>query len=365
MKIKDPNSNQLIEEMLNASPSCLKIIDKEGKLLKMNRRGLDLIEAENFQQVDHADVYDIVHEEDRENFIKFNEKVCRGEKGSLIFRIVGLKGTLRWMESYAAPFKTDCGRTAHIAITNDITERVHYEEEIKKQEIILKEASKLAALGEMAGGIAHEINNPLMIIRGKAQRITNQIHQGHLDKESILNDLQKVQETVDRISNIIKGLLIISRRDEEENFQKQNLLELVNSTLSICHEKFKSIGIELTVDIDKDIQISCNPTQISQVIVNLLNNSYDALTGIKEPKISITAKVENQKIIISFLDNGEGIPEDVRPRLMDPFFTTKGVGKGTGIGLSISRGIIKSHGGEFYLNDGCENTEFIISLPNA
>lgn len=113
-----------LKAVFSNTPSCLKIINKDGALLSMNKQGLDLIEAKDFTSVENANVYEIVKDVHRDNFIKFNEKICSGKSGSLIFEIVGLKGTVRWMETYAAPFKLESGEFAHIAITNDITEKV-------------------------------------------------------------------------------------------------------------------------------------------------------------------------------------------------------------------------------------------------
>jgi signal transduction histidine kinase len=116
--IKDLDFNSFIDN----SPSCLKVVNKDGLLLHMNKRGLNLIEADNFEEVDQANVYDIVHQDFRDEFIKLNEKVCNGEKASLVFKIVGLKGGERWMETYAAPYTLSNGETAQIAITNDVTD---------------------------------------------------------------------------------------------------------------------------------------------------------------------------------------------------------------------------------------------------
>lgn len=113
-----------LDSLITATPSCLKVISKDGSLLNMNQQGLDLIEAENLESVLGADVYEIVEESHREKFMAFNQRICSGESDRLVFEIVGLQGTKRWMETYAAPYKLTNGETAHIAITNDISEKV-------------------------------------------------------------------------------------------------------------------------------------------------------------------------------------------------------------------------------------------------
>lgn len=355
----------LFEEMINASPSCLKVLNAKGELLKMNARGLNLIEAEDFNQVDHADVYSIVHDKDRARFIEFNEKICSGERGTLLFRIVGLKGTMRWMETYAAPFSLSTGETAHIAITNDVTDRVLYETELKRREDILKESAKLASLGEMAGGIAHEVNNPLMIIRGKAKHCAKMVSVGNYESESILKDLNVIEETAVRISKIVNGLKAFSRSEAEAPFELIDLSNCIQSSLDLSSEKFKSFGIVVKVALEKNLQVLANPIQISQVILNLLNNAFDVVEKLKDPYIEISAHTKGDLVKVAVRDSGPGVDSKNIGKLMDPFFTTKDIGKGTGLGLSVSHSIVKAHGGTLYFNSESPLTEFVMELPLA
>ena len=118
------NTEQNLREMIAATPSCLKIVDEEGRLLAMNPQGIQLIEAPDEDSVVGVDVYSLVQEDLRERFIELNRKVCSGQNGHLIFEIIGLEGTKRWMETHAAPYALTNGEYAQIAITNDITEKV-------------------------------------------------------------------------------------------------------------------------------------------------------------------------------------------------------------------------------------------------
>lgn len=133
--LKDQYEN--LESILKNTPSCLKIIDKDGKLKSMNPRGLKLIEADDFESVQEADVYSLINPSHRDSFIEFNNKVCSGETKRLVFEITGLKGTKRWMESFAAPYKLPNGEITHIAITNDISEQVKLQDELAESKQFL------------------------------------------------------------------------------------------------------------------------------------------------------------------------------------------------------------------------------------
>jgi PAS domain S-box-containing protein len=248
--------------------------------------------------------------------------------------------------------------------------------QVKKMEERLEAQSRLTALGEMASGIAHEINNPLMIISGRMHMLMKELQTDSGTPESAFKKVEyveKVLETVDRITKIIRGLKFFSRSEEKEPFKSTDLETVIMETLAICEEHFKSSGIELSVEslpLSKT-PVDCRSTQISQVLINLLNNSFDALSSqtalnlrAEEKKwIRLNCENADSKIRISVTDSGHGIPHAIANKLMQPFFTTKEVGKGTGLGLSISKGIIEDHGGRIWLDQDNKNTRFIFEIP--
>lgn len=355
------SSNTFFDEMINSTPSCLKIINSEGKLLKMNPKGLDLIEADSEEEVILADVYDIVTEDFREAFIKFNEKICSGKKGTLKFQIKGLKGTVRWMETFAAPYELKNGTLAHIAITNDISDAVKNREEINMQAQALEEASRLASLGELSGAIAHEINNPLTILKSKIFQIKKKIENNNID--SLDQDLQLMDETVNRVARIVQGLNRFSRKPKENDFRIVSINELIKDLIGLSAEKIKMNRIEIDFEQSEEYEVKCNEIQLSQVFFNLFNNSIYAIKKLEQRWIKLKLLREDSFVKIIFTDSGEGIPAEIADKLMSPFFTTKPHGEGTGLGLSISRKIIAKHNGSFELNTQSPNTEFVIKLP--
>ncbi len=358
------NTEQNLREMIAATPSCLKIVDKEGRLLAMNPQGIQLIEAPDEDSVVGADVYSLVQEDHRERFIELNRKVCSGQNGHLIFEIIGLGGTRRWMETHAAPYALTNGEYAQIAITNDITEKVEREREIEHQRQALVHSARLASLGEMAGGIAHEINNPLGIIMGTAGHLKLHMRRQGIQDELLEEGFDRIEETVRRISSIIRGLRNFSRDASDEDFKAVRISDIVQETLELTREKVKNNNVDLQCSMDVDAVISCQPVQISQVIMNLLINSMHAVSSLEEKWISLEAEQTTDGYLkLKITDSGKGISPEHQSKIMEPFYTTKPVGQGTGLGLSISAGIIKTHNGTLDLNAQSPNTQFVITLP--
>lgn len=352
-----------MEEMVNSTPSCLKIINRAGELLHMNAQGLSLIEAQDMSSVFRANVYEIVEESHRGKFQEFNERVCDGEKGTLVFEIIGLNGTRRWMETYAAPYQLDSGEIAHIAITNDISSKVLAEKELIQQRQALASSARLASLGQFVGGIAHEINNPLAIILGNLSLLKIKMDANELDQEYLRNSVGTLLETTERISDIIQNLKTFTRDPKLGGTENYSLNEIVSQTLSLCQENFRLNNIEIQNLINDELVINCRKVQISQVLMNLINNSFDAINELDEKWLRLESKYSENGVKLIVTDSGAGISGAIAEQMFNPFFTTKEVGKGTGLGLSLSARIIDNHGGKLVYNQNSANTQFVIELP--
>lgn len=236
------------------------------------------------------------------------------------------------------------------------------QDQLEEQRNQAIQASKLSSLGEMAGGIAHEINNPLTIISALSTRTKKNLLDKKIPVEKSFENLDKIIVTVDRIAKIIKGLRAFSRDSNGEAFRYKKVNEIIEMTLELCQERFRDNGIEIKQYINPDVEVHCREIQIVQVLVNLLNNSLDAISDLPEKWIEISAGDLGGMVMIRVTDSGNGIAQEVVDQIMLPFFTTKEVGKGTGLGLSISKGIIEAHEGKFYyeLNEG--HTSFVLEL---
>jgi signal transduction histidine kinase len=240
-----------------------------------------------------------------------------------------------------------------------LAEKRRLDLDLQKQKTI--EASHLSSLGEMAGGIAHEINNPLAIIRGNTEVLVRIAR----DDAQIRVRLDKIIQTVERIEKIIHSMRSLSRQDYKGDFQLESLSLIIEEVMVFFSEKMRSLGYQLDVQLDPSIEANCQRVQVGQVIINLMNNAIDALqeANLEESWIQLRLKLNEQFAEIMVINSGPKIKEELARNLMRPFYTTKPVGKGTGLGLSISKHFAEQHGGELNLDLSGHHTTFILRLP--
>jgi len=238
--------------------------------------------------------------------------------------------------------------------------------QVLDQRLKLEYSARMASLGEIAGGIAHEINNPLAILSATTRVLRKSIEKGLYDPQTFNKHLDSLDKTLLRISKIISGMRIVSRDGHNDPKKTVTLFEIFNDVLAISSEKFKMKNIPLNIDLSLAVYhlpFNANHVQLSQVFLNLLANAFDAIENTPNSWVNIDCSAGENKLIINFTDSGVGISKDLQEKILQPFFTTKEIGKGTGLGLSISRSIIKAHGGDFVIDDNSENTCFKIILP--
>jgi PAS domain S-box-containing protein len=352
--------------IINSSPSSLKLLRQDGTLLKMNQAGLNFIEADDFKSVKGAIFYDFVKDEDQAAFIAFNEHICKGKEGTMIFKIIGSKGSERSLETFSRAHTLENGEIAHLAITNDITIRINTQKEILQKDEALEGSKRLSVIGEFAAGIAHEINNPLSIIYAKTQLLELQLKKIFiLEKEKIdpiKKSLKSIIETVSQTSDIINNLKTFSRSADFKNLEYHRLEKVINMVLKLSQKRCDSAGISISVNVDSKTEVLCTSVGLSQVLLNLIHNSFDAVVHLKEKWIKIEAITTNKCLNLTFTDSGNGIDSKLSSKILEPFFTTKDPGKGTGLGLSISLNSMKKMKGNIYYNEKAKNTQFILEF---
>ena len=235
-------------------------------------------------------------------------------------------------------------------------------EEKKRVEEKIHNSEKLASIGEMAAGLAHELNTPLSNIRALSSLTRQDLANGALDPETLRRDLGDIIEQIDKSSQIISGLLSFARKQASE-FVLCDVNELIERSLALIRIKREKQGVEVAFARNDRLPfIKADQHQIQQVFVNILLNALAAVDGVGQ--VTVAADFRAGKVEVCFRDNGCGIaPEHLR-RIFDPFFTTKEVGKGTGLGLSVSYGIVKNHGGTIEVDSApAAGTTFTVSLP--
>jgi signal transduction histidine kinase len=224
--------------------------------------------------------------------------------------------------------------------------------------------ARLVALGEMATSIAHEINNPITSVLLVAGQIKKVAESAHPDPKMILQYAQKIEKAVGAITRIVNGVRLVSRNAQSDPFAKCSLKDILESTTELCEGKLRAFDIPLKIHVEPaDLILNCRATQISQVILNLVSNSCDAIEKLSEKWISIEAIDTGIEVQITITDSGLGIPKEIADKLFQPFFTTKSTHKGTGIGLSLSKRAIEDHQGRIFVKPDVKNTSFVISLP--
>lgn len=226
-------------------------------------------------------------------------------------------------------------------------------------------ASRLASLGEMAAGMAHEINNPLGVIVGNTYKLKKLIASGN-DARELATVANIIESTAQRIAQIVSGLKSITRNNARDPFVPTPVCELIKDAIALVAERSRTAGVQLTTcEISPSVVVACRPGQLVQVILNLLTNAIDASKPLEVRWVKVLVDDLGTDVAIRVMDSGKGVPLEVRRKLFQPFFTTKDVGKGTGLGLNISLKIAEAHDGSLAIDDTASNTCFLLRIPKA
>jgi C4-dicarboxylate-specific signal transduction histidine kinase len=261
--------------------------------------------------------------------------------------------------------QTESLKTGQKVIADQKVKITEAEKKAQEERVRAEAATKLAQLGEMAGGIAHEINNPLTILMGYQMTIRMLMKREPIDLNNVETYIGKTEAMVLRMSKIVNGLRNFARDGAKDPYAPSDVKKMLDDVAMLAEMRMKSAEVKLTVKIEtEDLIMDCRSIQIEQVLVNLLNNAHDAIAEMTGDRwIELKAFQQDDKCVFWVTDCGLGIPPEVVEKIFTPFFTTKEVGKGTGIGLSISFGIIHDHNGVIYVDKDCPNTRFVLEIP--
>jgi two-component system NtrC family sensor kinase len=350
--ILDPISWAEVRAAFDSLPIRIMFLDREHRYRYVNKAWCEF----NRTTEDVALGRTIVEVLGEEVFGIDKEQAERALAGEIVHRDGWGHGRRGWqyVQTTFAPVREAAGGIkGYFRFSQDLTH-------LRETERALHQSEKMAALGSLLSGVAHELNNPLSIVIGNALLLAEETEGLPLAERA-----QRVQAAAERCGRIVRSFLAMARQRKAER-RPTTVRALVDDTLQLLAYTLRTSGVTVEQDIAPDLPtLTCDPDQIIQVLTNLLINARHVLEERPQPRrVRLTARADAEWAQIEVADNGSGVAEAIRSRIFDPFFTTKPAGSGSGIGLAVSRGMVEAHGGSLSLApaDG-EGARFVIRLP--
>ncbi len=332
----------------------ISVVDADGKVVLINRFFKEKVGKE-FREIIGQPVAGFFPASERlklhRAFLRLKSEKLDRVNLSLFFR----QGDREFnMNMTLTPLRDSVGELQYIvAIGMDVTEFL----DLKTQ---YEDARKLATIGEFVSQISHELNNPITSIKVYAEYVKKRLSSGNFSVQDISEKIERIETTIDRIQYFVKSIVTYARPFSEEK-ERVRLANLFNQALYFCQYLIEKKEIETVMSVDQSIFLTCYPNQLSQVIVNLISNAVQAMT--EGGRLNIEAKAENDTVVISISDTGKGMPEEVRKKIFDPFFSTRKSEGGVGLGLTIVKNAIAAHNGRIEVESEVDKgTTFRIYL---
>ncbi len=329
------------------------ILDNQTRLIDMNPAGLSTLATDREDLIGRIGLADLfVSREDfdqlmrdlqADGFVRVRECKLRAKGGAELHVLLS-----------ATVSKDDAGRvTGYEGIGKDITSRVHMERQLQR-------ADRLASLGQISTGIAHEINNPLGVMLGYTQLLLRDQSPG----SQAHDDLKTIEKHARHCKTIVEDLLKFARSTQTKK-SSIDMNETVDQVISLLAHQFELDNITLIRESDRNVpSLVADGEKLKQVFMNLLMNARQSITGKGQITVRTSHMASEDQVSIEITDSGCGIPPEIIEKIFDPFFTTKPVGEGTGLGLSVSYGIVQDHNGRIEVSSSPERgTTFTVSLP--
>lgn len=356
-----------LHTIIDSEPECVKLQDRDGVIVEMNPAGLALLNADEPQQVIGRTVYEFLDPEYHDAYRDLTAAIFNGERHSMEFEVTTTLGRRRWLETHAAPLRDSSGSIiALLAITRDIDGRKRDEERLRQQQEELAHVCRLSTLGELASGIAHELNQPLCALSSYAESALTLQHAGSIvDKSALPILLNKIVAETGRASGIIDRLREYVRKQASR--PRPNAVPvLIADVLNLVEAERRRRHIRIEVSAPDSLpDVNVDRVQAEQILINLLHNAIQALSTADpaRQRIQITVDATRTHVTIRLRDFADGIAEPLRGQLFTPFFTTKE--NGLGMGLALSRSIAGSFGGQLRYRPEQPGSTFALTLPVA
>jgi PAS domain S-box-containing protein len=376
-------SKNYLETIIESMNDMLLVLSAEGRIQKINLAGQVVLGCKELELLDKS-IETIITDIDSTAIAKLlgkgNEHIEPNDIKSIESGFITKSGVVVPVHLSVSVMKNEHNEIQGIVcVAQNLTEQKQAELEIKQGYKSLTDANlelmetqsqliqsaKLASVGEMATGIAHELNQPLGVIAMSADLQLSRMKKGKGD--TVEQSLALIIKQVERATTIINHLRTFGRESNKIARGIVSIKQMIKDSFIMHNEQLRLLDIEVIKEIDDNLPaIHCNAIQIEQVLSNLINNAKDALASSTTKQITVRARQVDTKVVIVVEDTGTGITQCNIERIFDPFFTTKEVGKGTGLGLSISYGIIKDHDGLLSVSSILgKGSMFFIELPGV
>lgn len=353
-------TGEYLQNLIDNANDIIYTLDDGGYITFLNKMGQE-VTGYTFVETERAHYSSYVPRKTLQKHERYFSAALQGKSQRYESSILGYDDKVVNVLINVTPIRKEDRVVGVLGIARDITER-------KKMEAQLLQAGKMAAIGELAAGVAHEINNPVAIISGTAEQLLFLIDHYRDRPQEMSNRLARHVETIreqaGRCKKITEGLLNFARKTETRT-RPVNLSKLFDGTAALVGNRALSERKNIILDVAPNVgTIEADPNQLEQVFLNLVNNALDAVD--RNGTVTVRAKMEDETIVIDVDDDGLGIPEQHLKKIFDPFFTTKPLGKGTGLGLSICFGIIQEMNGTISVTSKPRTgTTFTIRLPSG
>ncbi len=337
-----------LRTIIESEPECVKLQAEDGTVLEINPAGLRLVDANQPADVIGRKIYSVVAPEYIDIYRENMKRVFAGEAVVYEFRAITLKNRVAWMETHAAPLRDARGNIyAFLGITRDITEHKQAEEQARRHQTELARVARLSTMGEMATGIAHELNQPLSAIANFSRGCIRRLRGGGMSPVDLIEPLEEVCEQAERAGDILRHVRDFVRKSEPR-LKPMDVNQIVRAVVKFTEHEARQQRTLVRLHLDPSLpKVAADAIMIEQVMVNLVRNAIEAMSEANSSRREITIHsrlLEADSVEVEIGDTGPGIDGSLIDQIFDQFFTTKP--EGVGMGLAISRSIVESHGGK-------------------
>jgi PAS domain S-box-containing protein len=363
IEAKLQRTNALLRNLILSAVDGVIAADKEGKILIFNDTAAEVFGYSVEEALDHLDIREI-YPDDMEfevmKQLRSEEHGGRGKLRSFKVDVVHKDGTRIPISLNAAIIYEGGREVATIGFFHDLRPSLQVKQELEQTQLQLLQSEKMASLGKLAAGVAHQLNNPI----GGITLYTKLVLEEYDLSEEVRDDLMRVLKDAERCRDTIKELLEFTRQTRHL-MQPHDLNRAVERTLFLLESQTLFHNIEITRDLAQNLpQVRCDIQQMNHLLMNIILNAAQAMEGQGKLLVRTSLPPGGDRVRVEITDTGPGIPEEILPRVFEPFFTTKEEGKGTGLGLSLVYGIVENHGGRVSVNNRPGGgARFVVELP--